>query len=261
MQGTSAGAGRDTGTTIGIDMGGTFVDCVVRFSDGTTVDRKAATTPDDPVEGILAALSAAAAATGQDLETLLRGTGSIVHGTTLGLNAVIARTGGRVGLLTTRGHEDALAIGRVHQKVAGLRPEELTRPSELRKPQPARARGPTSSGSTSGSTPADRWSCRSTRTASSVPRRPSRRTAARRSRSRSCGVTPGPIMSVGPPFSWRRRSLASRSSARRRSRRSSASTSEPRRRSSTRHCASRSAGTSTGSVPHSAPRVRTDGYG
>ena len=123
-------------TTIGIDMGGTFVDCVVRFDDGTTVDRKAATTPDDPVEGILAALRSASEAAGRDLASLLRGTESIVHGTTLGLNAVIGRTGGRVGLLTTRGHEDALLIGRVHQKVAGLRPEELTRPSELRKPAP-----------------------------------------------------------------------------------------------------------------------------
>jgi N-methylhydantoinase A len=124
------------GTTIGIDMGGTFVDCVARFADGTTIDRKAATTPDDPVDGILAALRSVAEAAGQDLPTLLGEAETIVHGTTLGLNAIIARTGGRVGLLTTRGHEDALAIGRVHQKVAGLRPEELTRPSELRKPAP-----------------------------------------------------------------------------------------------------------------------------
>src|SRR5262249_24160464 len=135
MDGSSVDT-RDARTTIGIDMGGTFVDCVVCFADGTTVDRKAATTPEDPVQGIVAALRSAADASGQALPTLLAETGSIVHGTTLGLNAIIARTGGRVGLLTTRGHEDALAIGRVHQKVAGLRPEELTRPSELRKPAP-----------------------------------------------------------------------------------------------------------------------------
>ena len=123
-------------TTIGIDMGGTFVDCVVHRSDGSTVESKVATTPDDPVSGIVAALHAASGRAGVPLETLLGEATALVHGTTLGLNAVLARTGGRVGLLATRGHEDALAIGRVHQKVAGLRPDELTRASELRKPTP-----------------------------------------------------------------------------------------------------------------------------
>jgi N-methylhydantoinase A len=122
--------------TIGIDLGGTFVDCVVVRSDDVLAESKSATTAEDPVVGIMAALRAAAEASGTTLAGLLGQAGALVHGTTLGLNAILDRSGGRVGLLTTRGHEDALAIGRVHQKVAGLRPDEITRVSELRKPTP-----------------------------------------------------------------------------------------------------------------------------
>src|SRR5215208_1420724 len=104
-------------STIGIDMGGTFVDCVVSRPDRVVL-AKAPTTA------------------GVALDVLLRGASDVAHGTTLGLNALVTRQGSRVGLLTTRGHEDAVLIGRVHQKVAGLRPHELTRASELRKPAP-----------------------------------------------------------------------------------------------------------------------------
>ena len=46
-------------------------------------------------------------------------------GSTVGLNALLARGGAKTGLLTTRGHEDNLFIGRIHQKVAGLGEEEI----------------------------------------------------------------------------------------------------------------------------------------
>ena len=41
------------------------------------------------------------------------------------MNALLARGGAKTGLLTTRGHEDNLFIGRIHQKVAGLGEEEI----------------------------------------------------------------------------------------------------------------------------------------
>jgi N-methylhydantoinase A len=122
--------------TIGLDVGGTFVDCVAVTDAGGLVAAKAPTTPDDPVPDVLAALTSAADAEGLDLPGLLGRATAIVHGTTLGLNALLAGRGGRVAMLTTRGHEDAVLIGRVHQKVAGLRPHELIRISELRKPEP-----------------------------------------------------------------------------------------------------------------------------
>ncbi|HEY7941118.1 MAG TPA: hydantoinase/oxoprolinase family protein [Candidatus Limnocylindrales bacterium] len=135
-QGPPAAALTGALTTLGLDMGGTFVDCVVARPGLPTVEAKAPTTPDDPVSGIMAAVRAAAAATGIGVRALLGGTGAIVHGTTLGLNTLLGGDGARVGLLTTRGHEDAILIGRVRQKVAGLRPHEMTRVADLRKPPP-----------------------------------------------------------------------------------------------------------------------------
>jgi len=129
------GAGAPT-STIGIDMGGTFVDCVVVRPSGAVVEAKAPTSREDPVPSIIAALARAALASGASLGALLGEAGAIVHGTTVGLNTLLDRTGGRVGLLATRGHEDAVLIGRVHQKVAGLRPHEVTRVADLRKPAP-----------------------------------------------------------------------------------------------------------------------------
>ena len=121
---------------IGVDMGGTFVDCVVQQA-GRVVAVGKAPTGTDPVEGIRAAIEAAGQTLGLQLGQLLGRTDEIVLGTTHGLNALLARTkGDPVGLLTTRGHEDAILIGRVHQKVAGLGPHEVIRVSELRRPEP-----------------------------------------------------------------------------------------------------------------------------
>ena len=64
----------------------------------------------------------------------------VAHGTTQGLNRLYTRSGAKVGLLTTRGHEDAVFIGRVFQKVAGLGEREVTNIAALRKPQPLVAR-------------------------------------------------------------------------------------------------------------------------
>jgi N-methylhydantoinase A len=123
-------------TAIGLDMGGTFVDCVVTRSRGEIFEAKAPTTPDDPLAGIEAGLDSLAVAAGISIGELLAETTAIVHGTTLGINTLLEGRGGRVGLLATHGHEDALLIGRVHQKVAGLRPDEIGRAADLRKPAP-----------------------------------------------------------------------------------------------------------------------------
>lgn len=117
-------------------MGGTFVDCSVVTANGLVVEAKAPTTPAAPVDGILASIHGAASILGIETADMLGRAGAIVHGTTLGLNALIGGDVGRVALLATRGHEDAILIGRVHQKVAGLRPHEMTRITELRKPEP-----------------------------------------------------------------------------------------------------------------------------
>ncbi len=49
---------------------------------------------------------------------------------------MIERTGAVTGLLTTRGHEDTIIIGRVRQKVAGLSEREKTHAVRLDKADP-----------------------------------------------------------------------------------------------------------------------------
>ena len=90
---------------LSVDIGGTFVDAMeldqrthqVRF-------RKASTTPDEPWRGVLDAVDA--------LGTDLTQVGLFIHGTTLGLNAVLERRGGATGILTNEGMRDIFLIGR-----------------------------------------------------------------------------------------------------------------------------------------------------
>jgi N-methylhydantoinase A len=94
---------------VGIDVGGTFTDFVLFVPDrpGLT-HHKQPSTPDDPsravAEGLLVLLEKASIGPDQ--------VGLLMHGTTIGLNAVIQRRGARVALVVTRGFRDVLEIGR-----------------------------------------------------------------------------------------------------------------------------------------------------
>src|SRR5207245_2115467 len=93
------------GLLVGVDVGGTFTDLVLR--DGATGAVRAAkvpTTPRNQADGVLAAI-AAAKATPAELAV-------VVHGTTTATNAVLERKGARTGLITTRGFRDVLELGR-----------------------------------------------------------------------------------------------------------------------------------------------------
>ncbi len=105
---------------VGVDTGGTFTDCVAIAADGSVSHDKALTTPEDLTLGVLQSVANTAAVLGLTARELLGQTDVLAHGTTAGVNALISRTGAKVGLLTTKGHEDAILIGRVHQKVEGL---------------------------------------------------------------------------------------------------------------------------------------------
>ncbi|WP_433497839.1 hydantoinase/oxoprolinase family protein [Sphaerimonospora sp. CA-214678] len=99
-------------TVIGVDVGGTFTDLVLH--DAATGDIRVAkrpTTPRAPELGVLAAVDAAVPA------ELLARCAHFVHGTTVGLNALLESTGPRrtgavVGLVTTAGFRDVLEIRR-----------------------------------------------------------------------------------------------------------------------------------------------------
>lgn len=87
------------------DIGGTFTDVVAldRVGGGLAVG-KSPTRADDPVGGIIGGLAGA----GIEIAEVER----FFHGTTLGINALLERKGATVGLLTTRGFRDVLAIGK-----------------------------------------------------------------------------------------------------------------------------------------------------
>jgi len=111
---------------IGIDVGGTFTDVVGIAADGTETLAKAASTPTDQSEGVIAGLANLAAALGLTLDALLSQTTRIVHGTTVATNALLEKKGAKVGMLTTAGHRDVIEMRE------GLKPERY----DLRLPPP-----------------------------------------------------------------------------------------------------------------------------
>lgn len=121
---------------VAVDSGGTFTDCVVRDAAGAITRAKAPSTPPDFERGVLAAVAEAAKVLGLTLEELLAETSIFAHGTTVATNVLITRTGARTALLTTRGHEDAIVIGRTVQKVAGLSEAEIIDVARLAKAEP-----------------------------------------------------------------------------------------------------------------------------
>lgn len=93
-----------------VDTGGTFTDLVLEDARGRVHMFKAPTTPADPVEGILAAVQAAAAGLGTTARDLLRQGELFIHGTTHAINAIITGSTARTAFLTTQGHRDILVI-------------------------------------------------------------------------------------------------------------------------------------------------------
>jgi N-methylhydantoinase A len=123
-------------TVIAVDSGGTFTDCVVLDSVGNVTTAKAPSTPSDFAAGVVASVTRAAEQAGSVLSEVLAATKPFCHGTTVATNTLLTRTGSRVGLVTTKGHEDALIIGRTIQKAAGLADTELTNLARLEKAVP-----------------------------------------------------------------------------------------------------------------------------
>ena len=81
---------------IGVDTGGTFTDVVAVDAAGRLAFAKVASTPDDPARAVLEGIAAVAARGAGEV-------GEVVHGTTVATNAMLERTGGPTGLITTRG--------------------------------------------------------------------------------------------------------------------------------------------------------------
>src|SRR6185312_2230205 len=97
---------------IGVDVGGTFTDMVLRDSAGSVRIFKAPSVPADPSEGVLGVLRLAAQQLDLPLTQLLRSCALFVHGSTVATNTILEKKGARVGLLTTDGFRDSLEIRR-----------------------------------------------------------------------------------------------------------------------------------------------------
>ena len=94
---------------VAVDIGGTFTDIVVLSSGGVLHESKIATTPDDPSRAVVAGLEALL----RELALAPQLVAEVLHGTTVGSNTILQRTGARTGLITTRGFRDVLEIGRI----------------------------------------------------------------------------------------------------------------------------------------------------
>jgi N-methylhydantoinase A len=91
---------------VGVDTGGTFTDFVYD-EDGELHLFKVPSTPSDPSEAIRLGLEKICLEIRVPLSHV-----QVVHGTTVGTNALLQRRGARTALITTKGFEDVLVIGR-----------------------------------------------------------------------------------------------------------------------------------------------------
>ncbi|GAA5154871.1 MULTISPECIES: hydantoinase/oxoprolinase family protein [Amycolatopsis] len=94
---------------LAIDVGGTFTDVVELLpATGELRFDKVATTPASPTTGVLDAFGVASADVGE--------IAMFTHGTTLGLNALLTRTGARTAVVGTRGFRDVYLLGRTDRR-------------------------------------------------------------------------------------------------------------------------------------------------
>src|SRR5262245_46944163 len=121
---------------VGIDIGGTFTDCAIVDRAGKLLTTKVPSTPEDFSRGMMDALGAGASALGLELGEFCGDIAVLSHGTTVGTNTIIQKKGARVGLITTKGHEDAIHIMRGSRGYGGRGIRKPVRFPETAKPGP-----------------------------------------------------------------------------------------------------------------------------
>lgn len=124
------------GFVLGIDVGGTFTDCVALAPDRSIRIAKSLSTGPDFHIGFVDSIEAIANQLGISTAKLLADTDSILHGCTVGANALVERRFARTGLLTTQGHRDSLAAMKAGRRMVNMPAEEIARVADHRKPEP-----------------------------------------------------------------------------------------------------------------------------
>jgi N-methylhydantoinase A len=93
-----------SGPIVGVDVGGTFTDLFLfDAASGTLRTAKVPSNRGDEASGFLAGLRALGGAASMD---------AVVHGTTVGTNALLERKGARLGVIATAGFRDVLEMRR-----------------------------------------------------------------------------------------------------------------------------------------------------
>jgi len=109
---------------VGIDVGGTFTDLTaVDEATGRVVVTKVPSQPRNEAAAVLAGLAALGIGGAQVRR--------LVHGTTVGTNAVLERRGARVAVLTTAGFRDLVEIGRTKRNIPALFVPTFVRPKPV----------------------------------------------------------------------------------------------------------------------------------
>lgn len=109
---------------LGIDIGGTFTDFALWNTENDFLTfSKVPSTPLHEAEGVIAGI--------RELGCPAKELERIVHGTTVGTNAILQGKGAKVGLITTRGFKDLIEIGRTQRLV----PNSMFKPKFVR-PKP-----------------------------------------------------------------------------------------------------------------------------
>jgi N-methylhydantoinase A len=126
------------GIVCGVDIGGTFTDCVLIGEDGRVAYGKALSSPADSFQsGFFGSIEAAAAGLGLDATAIYQRMDRLIsHGSTVATNIVVERKGAKIGLITTRGFEDTTRIMRGLGRPTGEPPENLLKVAETHKPEP-----------------------------------------------------------------------------------------------------------------------------
>ena len=122
---------------IAIDVGGTFTDCVIIGESGEVSAAKARSTPSDNFRGgFFASIEAAADGLGADARQVMERAIRIAHGSTVVTNIMVQRSGARVGLITTKGHEGTLHLAKGMGRIHGEPAENLLHIAKARRPLP-----------------------------------------------------------------------------------------------------------------------------
>ena len=115
---------------IGVDTGGTFTDIVMSV-EGSLFTHKVLSTPKNPANAVIKGINEIVEMYNQDSLVGVE----IVHGSTVATNALLEYGGARIALITTKGFEDVIEIGRQSRQniydIFVQRPAPLV-PTELR---------------------------------------------------------------------------------------------------------------------------------